>query len=68
MTTPKELYKALASDFKSEKRYYFADRGEGMMQGREKSTDRIFLVNKIHMRLGNLSQPTVASHSGMLPL
>lgn len=46
MQNSKQLYKVLAADFKSEKKYYFANRGEGMLQGREKSTDRIFLVNK----------------------
>ncbi len=43
--TPKELYKTLSSDFKAEKNFYFADRGEGMMQGCEKDTNRVFLVN-----------------------
>lgn len=46
MQNSKQLYKTLAADFKSEKKYYFADRGDGMMQGREKSSDRLFLVNK----------------------
>lgn len=46
MTNPKQLYKVLAANFKFEKKYYFANRGEGMMQGRDKSTDRVFLVNK----------------------
>lgn len=46
MTTPKEFYKMLSADFKSESKYSFADRGEGMMQCREKATDRVFLVNK----------------------
>ena len=46
MTTPKELYKTLSADFKTEEKFYFADRGEGMMQGWEKGSGRIFLVNK----------------------
>lgn len=46
MTTPKELYTELSADFKIERKYSFADRGEGMMQCREKLTDRVFLVNK----------------------
>ena len=46
MTTPKELYKTLSADFKAEKNFYFADRGEGMMQVWEKGSSRIFLVNK----------------------
>lgn len=46
MTTPKELYKELSADFKKEERYYFADRGEGMMQGRDNQGKRVFLLNK----------------------
>lgn len=46
MITPTELYKILSSDFKAESKFYFANRDEGMMQGREKDSDRIFLVNK----------------------
>lgn len=46
MTTPKELYKTLSADFKTEENFYFADRGEGMMQGWENDSNRIFLVNK----------------------
>lgn len=38
MITPKKLYKALSADFKSERNYYFAERGEGMMQAREKDS------------------------------
>ncbi len=45
MQNSKELYKTLSADFKAEKNFCFADRGEGMMQGREKDTNRIFLVN-----------------------
>lgn len=45
MNTPEELYKELASDFNTEKQYFFADRGEGMMQGWERDGRRIFLVN-----------------------
>lgn len=45
MTSPKELYKTLAADFSAEKKFYFDDRGEDMMQAREKGTDRIILVN-----------------------
>lgn len=45
MITPKKLYKALSADFKSERNYYFAERGEGMMQAREKDSRRMFLVN-----------------------
>ena len=47
MTTPKEFYKMLSGDFKTERKYSFVDRGEGMMQCREKATDRVFLVNKM---------------------
>ncbi len=46
MITAKELYKTLSADFKTERNFYFADRGEGMLQGREKGTNRLFLVNK----------------------
>lgn len=45
MVTPKELYKTLSADFKAERRFYFAERGEGMMQAREKDSRRMFLVN-----------------------
>lgn len=45
MTTSKELYKTLSDDFKAERRFYFAERGEGMMQAREKDSRRMFLVN-----------------------
>lgn len=46
MLTPKELYKTLSVDFKTGRKYYFAERGEGMMQAREKDSGKIFLVNK----------------------
>lgn len=46
MITPTELYKTLSADFKAERKFYFADRGEGMMQAREKDSSRILLVNK----------------------
>lgn len=46
MNTPKDLYTKLSADFKTERMYSFADRGEGMMQCREKTTNRVFLVNK----------------------
>lgn len=45
MQNSKELYNELAADFKSEKVYYYADRDEGMMEGREKNTGHIFLIN-----------------------
>lgn len=45
MVTSKELYKTLSADFKTERRFYFAERGEGMMQAREKDSRRMFLVN-----------------------
>lgn len=45
MTTPKELYKILSADFKAEEHFHFANRGEGMMHGREPHTSRVFLVN-----------------------
>ncbi len=45
MVTPKELYKTFSADFKAERKYYFAERGEGMMQAREKDSGKIFLVN-----------------------
>lgn len=45
MVTSKELYKTLSADFKTERRFYFAERGEGMMQAREKDFRRMFLVN-----------------------
>ncbi len=44
--TPTELYKILSADFKAERKFYFANRGEDMMQAREKDSSRIFLVNK----------------------
>lgn len=44
--TPTELYKILSADFKAERKFYFADRGENMMQAWEKGSSRIFLVNK----------------------
>lgn len=46
MTDSKELYKKLSADFKAEKNYYFSDLGEGMMQGREHNSRRVFLINK----------------------
>lgn len=45
MITPTELYKTLSADFKAERKFYFADRGEGMIQAREKGSNRVFLVN-----------------------
>lgn len=45
MTNSKELYKLLSAEFKTEKNFSFVSRGEGMMQGREKATHRVFLVN-----------------------
>lgn len=45
MADSKELYKLLSSDFKAENRFYFVSRGEGMMQGREKDSGRVFLIN-----------------------
>lgn len=46
MNAPKDLYKELAADFLTEERYYYAERGAGMMQGREKYGKRVFLLNK----------------------
>lgn len=46
MTNPKELYKTLSVYFKKEEHFYFANRGEGMMQGLERNTNRVFLINK----------------------
>lgn len=46
MITSKGLYTKLASGFKTERTYSFTDRGEGMMECREKTTDRGFLINK----------------------
>lgn len=46
MKDSKQLYKKLSADFKTEKRYSFADRGEGMMLTRENNGKRVFLVNK----------------------
>lgn len=46
MTKPKELYKRLSVDFKKEENFLFVNRGEGMMQGLERNTKRVFLVNK----------------------
>lgn len=54
----KELYKTLSADFKAEKNYYFSDLGEGMMQGREHGTRRIFLVNKTAREAWELVGPT----------
>lgn len=45
MTDSKELYKTLSADFKAEKNHYFSDLREGMMQGRERNSRRVFLVN-----------------------
>lgn len=58
MTDSKELYKKLSADFKAEKNYYFSDLGEGMMQGREHGTRRIFLVNKNEREAWELVGPT----------
>ncbi len=46
MTKTTELYRILSADSKTEKNFYFADRGEGMLQGLEKGTKRFFLVDK----------------------
>lgn len=46
MKDSKQLYKDLSADFKEEKYYSFADRGEGMFQVRENNGKRLFLVNK----------------------
>lgn len=46
MKDSKQLYKELSADFKTEKHYSFADRGEGMLQARENNGKRVFLVNK----------------------
>lgn len=47
MTDPKELFRILSADFKAEKDFYFADRGEGMMQGWDRHSDRIFLLDTV---------------------
>ncbi len=46
MKDSKQLYEDLSADFKEEKYYSFADRGEGMLQARENNGKRFFLVNK----------------------
>ena len=46
MHNSKELYQKLIADLTTEKQYYFAERGEGMLQCREKNADRIFLINQ----------------------
>lgn len=46
MKDSKQLYKKLSTNFKTEKHYSFADRGEGMMLARENNGKRVFLVNK----------------------
>lgn len=58
MTDSKELYKTLSADFKTEKNYYFSDLDEGMTQGREHGTRRIFLVNKTEREAWELVGPT----------
>lgn len=65
MVTPKELYKTFSADFKAERKYYFAERGEGMMQAREKDSGKIFLVNNNTKEQGNFSRQTDGSLSGM---
>lgn len=46
MKDSKQLYKKLSEDFKTEKYYSFANRGEDMLQAREKNGKRVYLVNK----------------------
>lgn len=46
MKDSKQLYKKLSADFKTERHYSFAGRGEGMLQAREINGKRVFLVNK----------------------
>lgn len=46
MIDSKELYKLISPDFGIERKFYFSDLGEGMMQARERDTRRIFLINK----------------------
>lgn len=58
MTDSKELYKTLSADFKAGKNYCFSDLGEGMIQGREHGTRRIFLVNKKECEAWELVGPT----------
>lgn len=58
MNDSKKLYKTLSADFKAGKNYYFSDLGEDMMQGRERGTRRIFLVNRTEREAWELVGPT----------
>lgn len=58
MTDSKELYNTLLADFKTERNYYFSDLGEGMMQGRERDSRRIYLINKSEEEAWELVGPT----------
>lgn len=60
MTDSKELYKTLSTDFKAEKNYYFSELGEGMMQGRERNSRRVFLINKNEREAWELVEATGA--------